>query len=74
MTDRNKILTAEQEEQLLRPIDEYIGNIQAKIDELRKDGTTKVTSIQSDLDSLKRDRIYTKEEKAKRKEQLTKQS
>ena len=72
MTDRNKILTAEQEEQLLRPIDEYIGNIQAKIDELRKDGTTKVTSIQSDLDSLKRDRIYTKEEKAKRKEQLTK--
>lgn len=73
MTDRNKILTAEHEDQLLRPIDEYIGNIQAKIDELRKDGTTKVTSIQSDLDSLKRDRIYTKEEKAKRKEQLTKE-
>lgn len=68
------VLTAEREIELRRSIDEYVGSIQAKIDALRVDGTDKVIKIQSDLESLKRDRIYTQQEKnriaAKRKEEL----
>ena len=62
-TENTKILTAEQEQQLRQPIDEYVGGIQAKIDALRKDGTDQVVEIQSSMDSLKRDRIYTPQEK-----------
>lgn len=62
-TENTKILTAEQEQQLRQPIDEYVGDIQAKIDALRKDGTDQVVEIQSSMDSLKRDRIYTQQEK-----------
>ncbi len=62
-TENTKILTAEQEQQLRQPIDEYVGGIQAKIDALRKDGTDQVVEIQSSMDSLKRDRIYTRQEK-----------
>ncbi|MBM6693195.1 galactoside ABC transporter permease [Pseudoflavonifractor capillosus] len=60
---KTNILTAEQEDKLRQSIDEYVGSIQAKIDTLRADGTDKVLEIQSNLDSLKRDRIYTKQEK-----------
>ena len=63
-TDNKKILTAEQESQLRRPIDEYVGGIQEKIDALRADGTDQVIEIQGSIESLKRDRIYTAEEKA----------
>ena len=59
MATENKILTAEQELKLRQPIDEYVGGIQAKIDALRVDGTDRVIDIQSTLDNLKRDRIYT---------------
>ena len=64
------ILTAEQELQLRKPIDDYVGKIQSQINELRVDGTDKVVSIQSDLDNLKRDRIYTAQEKAARQSRL----
>ena len=60
---KTNILTAEQEDKLRQSIDEYVGSILAKIDALRADGTDKVLEIQSNLDSLKRDRIYTKQEK-----------
>ncbi len=70
------ILTTEQEAKLRQSIDEYVGKIQAKIDALRVDGTDKVIEIQNNLDSLKRDRIYTQEEKnalaAKQKKELEK--
>ena len=36
------VLTAEQELKLRKPIDEYIGSIQKKIDDLRLDGTDQV--------------------------------
>ena len=62
-TENTKILTAEQEEQLRQPIDEYVGGIQQKINALREDGTDKVIDIQSSIDNLKRDRIYTQQEK-----------
>lgn len=73
VTENTKILTAEQEAKLLQPIDEYVGDIQAKINELRADGTDRVIEIQSNLDNLKRDRIYTQEEKAARSAQLSKE-
>ena len=60
---KTNILTAEQEDKLRQSIDEYVGSIQAKIDALRADGTDKVLEIQANLDSLKRDRIYTQQEK-----------
>ncbi|TGY98412.1 galactoside ABC transporter permease [Petralouisia muris] len=59
----NKILTAEQEMKLRKPIDDRVGAIQKDIDSLRADGTNKVLSIQNEIDSVKRDRIYTKAEK-----------
>ncbi len=59
----NKILTAEQEMKLRKPIDDRVGAIQKEIDSLRADGTNKVISIQNEIDSVKRDRIYTREEK-----------
>nr|WP_297178555.1 galactoside ABC transporter permease [uncultured Agathobaculum sp.] len=65
-----KILTAEQEVQLRRPIDDYVGNIQDKINALRADGTDKVIEIQSAIDSLKRDKIYTAQEKTVRMQEL----
>lgn len=64
------ILTADREADLRKPIDEYIGKIQAQIDALRVDGTDKVVNIQNELDNLKRDRIYTAEEKASRESKL----
>lgn len=65
-TENTKILTAEQESKLRQPIDEYVGGIQEKINALRKEGTDRVVEIQSDLDSLKRDRVFTAQEKAER--------
>ena len=61
-----KILTAEQEAKLRQPIDEYVGKIQDQINDLREEGTDKVIEIQSAIDSLKRDKIYTAQEKEAR--------
>ena len=66
------ILTAEREVELRKPIDEYVGNIQAQINDLRRDGTDKAVSIQNSLDNLKRDHVYTAQEKAAREAQLKK--
>ncbi len=57
------ILTAEQEMELRRPIEDYVGVIQAKIDSLRADGTDRVLSLQNHIDRVKRDRSLTKQEK-----------
>ena len=70
VAENTKILTAEREAQLRQPIDETVGAIQAKINELRADGTDKVVEIQNSLDSLKRDKIYTAQEKAARAQEL----
>ena len=73
VTENTKILTAEQEAKLRQPIDEYVGDIQAKVNALREEGTDRVIEIQSSLDNLKRDRIYTQEEKTARSTQLAKE-
>ena len=70
-TENTKILTAEREAELRRPIDEYVGSIQEKINALREDGTDRVIELQNLLDSLKRDRIYTAQEKAEKAAQYT---
>ena len=57
----SKVLTAEQEMELLAPIKDYVGKIQTEIDSLREDGTDKVVSIQNVMDGLKRDKSRTKE-------------
>ena len=57
------ILTADQEAKLRRPIEDYVGKIQAKLDSLREEGTTRVVELQNDIDSTKRDHILTKQEK-----------
>ena len=64
--ENNKILTAEQELELRRPIEDHIGKIQAKIDGLRADGTDKVVAMQNAIDTMKRDKSLTKEEREHR--------
>ena len=61
---KQNILTADQEAKLRRPIDDYVGKIQAQINSLRENGTDKVVEYQNDLDALKRDHILTQQEKA----------
>lgn len=60
------ILTVEEEKKLRQPIDEYVGNIQKKIDALRADGIDKVISLQNTLDGVKRNRSLTQGEKENR--------
>lgn len=72
MADQKNTLSAEQEAKLRQPMDEYVGRIQEQINALRKDGTDQVIEIQSTLDSLKRDKIYTAQEKEARRAQLNK--
>ena len=47
MADRSTILSADAEEKLLQPIEEYVGKIQAQIDELRVEGSDKVRSLKN---------------------------
>ncbi len=61
-----KILTAEQEQKLRQPIEDYVGKIQEKIDSLRADGTNRAVALQNSIDALKRDRSVPKEEKENR--------
>ena len=46
----SKVLTAEQEMKLRQPIEEHVGEIQAKINSLREDGTDQVVSLQNKID------------------------
>lgn len=51
---------------LRKPIEDYVGKIQAEIDELREEGTNKVLEYSEEIEVLKRDKIYTKSEKEAR--------
>ena len=59
------ILTENQEMELRKKIDSYVGKIQTEIDSLRADGTDKVIFLQNHIGTTKRDRTITKEEKDK---------
>lgn len=59
----SKVLTAQQELELRRPIEERVGEIQAKINSLRENGTDQVVAIQNTIDGIKRDKSRTKSER-----------
>ncbi len=63
MADNNMFLSAEKEAALLKPIDEYVGKIQAQIDELRVDGSDKVRSLKNHIAIAKEDKNLSKEER-----------
>lgn len=60
------ILSHDEEHALRKPIEDYVGKIQAEIDELREEGTNKVLEYSEEIEVLKRDKIYTKNEKEAR--------
>ena len=61
----SKLLTVEEENKLRKPIEDYVGKIQEKIDALRADGTDKVISLQSLIESIKRDKTLSADERNK---------
>ena len=58
-----KVLSVDEETALLHPIDEYVSNIQHKIDELRADGTSRVVELQTSIDVAKNDHVLTRDER-----------
>ena len=76
MAQNEKILSYEEEQQLLEPINKYVGAIQEKINALRIDGTDKVIALNNHIAIINENANYSKEEKkaiiAADKEQLVK--
>ena len=65
MADKSKILSADAEAELLKPIDEYVGKIQSQIDALRVDGSDKVQSYKNQIAIAKEDKNLSKDERTK---------
>ena len=65
MADKSKILSADAEAALLKPIDEYVGKIQSQIDALRVDGSDKVQSYKNQIAIAKEDKNLSKDERVK---------
>ena len=63
-TKNGTILSAEAEQKLLAPIDEYVGGIQQKINALRADGTDQVIALTNHMAITRENANYTKGEKA----------
>ena len=59
-----RILSAEEEQQLLAPIDQRVGEIQEEINALRRDGTNQVVSLTNHMAIIRENANYTKAEKA----------
>ena len=64
--ENSRILTAEQEKDLLQPIKVHINGIQQEINKLRVDGTDKIIDLQNQIDEIKMDRILSKKDKEKK--------
>ena len=62
MANDMRYLSAEEEAKLLKPIDEYVGKIQAQIDALRVDGSDQVQALKTHISLTKEDKNFTKEE------------
>ncbi len=65
MADNSSILSAAEEANLLQPIDEYVGKIQAQIDALRVDGADKVNSLKNQIAVAKEDKNLSGDERSK---------
>ncbi len=63
MANIDKILSYEEEQKLLEPIDSYVGAIQEQINALRADGTDKVIALNNHIAIIKENANYTKDEK-----------
>ena len=63
MVKNDKILTYEEEQALLEPIDSYVSTIQEQINALRAEGTDKVVALNSHMAIIRENAIYTKAEK-----------
>ena len=65
MDEKNGIiLSAEEEQRLLAPINEYVGSIQEKVNALRLDGTDRVVALNTHMAVVKENANYTKKEQA----------
>ena len=73
MAENNVIISAEEEAKLLKPIDEYVGKIQAQIDALRVEGSDKVNSLKNQIAIAKENKNLTKEQQTKIIEESKKQ-
>ena len=62
-TEKSALQHAEEEAKLLAPIRAHIGEIQAKIDVLRKDGSDQVQKLKNRIQLLKEDKHIKKEKK-----------
>ena len=62
--ENGTILSVQQEQELLAPIEAYVGGIQEKINALRVDGTDKVTALTNHIAIVKENANHTKAEKA----------
>ena len=65
MSKMEEILSVEKEEALRKPINDYVGGIQKKIDELRKDGTDRVQYLKNHIQIIKENRTLSQDEKQK---------
>ena len=63
MTPESGILTLEQEELLLQPIQDHMDALQSRIDALRKDGSAKVTDLSNKITLIREDKYFGKEER-----------
>lgn len=63
MANNNNILSFEEEQKLLQPIDSYVGAIQEQINALRADGTDKIITLNNQIAVVKENANYSKEEK-----------
>lgn len=58
MAENSVIISSEEEAKLLKPIDEYVEEIQKKIDALRADGFDKVSDLKNRSRLQKKTRTY----------------
>ena len=64
MATDKRILSLEEEQQLLAPIDERVAGIQEKINALRRDGTDKVVALTNHMAVIRENANYSSGEKA----------
>ena len=65
MADNGVMLSVQERQELLKPIDEYVGKIQAQIDDLRVDGSERVNELKNKIALAKENKNLSKEERDK---------
>ena len=63
MVKNDNILTYEEEQKLLEPIDSHVNAFQEQINALRAEGTDKVVALNSHMAIIRENALYTKDEK-----------